>query len=382
MTLALAPQKKNVQSALLLLAALFTLSSALTPTPVDTTATPLVRESDSSAVTVPDSTLLPDSLTQTAIDTTDSLPSVGPSAAQAPANKALSGKKTSIADTAQADTSKLINGRMFGGEVGWSLGSFELTDYWERALPDSLGSFSLSSYSYALTPDSTSTDPVLFSDTAALLYKIKEEPSIYTMSFPLAFSFVSLTDTRRLTFSLRGAWMKKVQTAAISFKNDTTDAIVDYRQSINIYSLFLSATRGSRIPAEYFSVDGIERCYFITGIDLAPFINARMASNTTSPSGNERLKAVASQCTTPTRSLYGGAAGFRVGISMLKRINTTNATDVSACYTMQGYGYFFEDGNRVSIKDIDPAAGKKDRSLFWITNRFEIAITFLKLHHQ
>lgn len=329
------------------------------------------------AVTVPGDTAPPatDSTTRFA-DTADTS-AAAPDGTQQLINDALKQRPPTQPDSISGDTTELVEGALFGAEFGWSLGSFALTDYWERALPDSLGSFSLSSSSFAVPPDTSATEAVAFSDTAALEFKVREAPTVYTMSFPVALSLVSLSPNRRLTLSLRGSWMRKVQTSAITLRKDTSGAVVDYRQSINIYSLFLSATYGRRIPAEYFSVEGIERCYFITGIDLSPLINARIASKSTSPPGNKRLAAVALQSHTPRRALYGAAAGVRFGISMLKRINRTSATDVTACYTMQGYGYFFDKGTRVTTNAIAPGIDKRDKPLFWISNRFEIAITLL-----
>jgi len=279
-------------------------------------------------------------------------------------------------DSSAGDTTRLADGTSFEAEFGWSLGSFALTDYWERALPDSLGSFGLSTTSFKPDTGIDLTGIALY-DTAALIYTVKEQPSIYTMSFPIAFSVISLTEKRRFTFSLRGSWMRKVLISSIGFRDDTSGAKVDYRQSINVYSLFLSTSYGTRIPEEYFSVDGIERCYFTAGIDLSPLIAAKIASDASATIKNERLNAIRMQCAEPYRSLHGGAAAMRFGLSMLKRINRTSATDVSLTYSVQAYGYFFQDGNRMTIRDIHPGYAHKDRPLFWISNRFEIAIALL-----
>jgi hypothetical protein len=275
------------------------------------------------------------------------------------------------------DTVKLRHGTYLVAGFGWALGNFALSDYWESALPDSLANFGLADTAFRMQVDSTSTVGLHLSDTARLKFSIKEKPSIYTMSFPVSFSLVNITGKRRISISLIGSWMHKVYTATIGLVNDTTDLQCDYQQSFNVYSLFLSAVYGTEIPSEYFTIDGIEKCFFVCGIDCSPLIATTIATTVKAPD-YPRLQEIKHHLeSSDDRFFHGGSIALRAGLSMVKRINKKNATDAGFYYTIQGYGYFLEDGKRMAFNDIDPSSRKKDRPLFWISNRFELSIALL-----
>lgn len=276
-----------------------------------------------------------------------------------------------------ADTTKLIIGWYRGFGCGWSLGGFDLMRYWEQALPDSLARFDLADTSFVKKRDSTTTDTLFLSDTARLKFSVKEKPSVYTICFPLFFSLTRLSETRRISFALQGAWMRKVYTATIGLQNDTTGISCDYKQSINIYSLFLTSTFGTAIPSEYFAIDGIERCYFVCGIDLSPLVGTAI-SYATRASSHERMQQVKKTIVPEDRWLHGGAGAIRIGLSMVRRINKKHATDAGIYYTMQGYGLFYESGDRVAFDAIDSDHRKKDKSLYWYSSRFELSIALLR----
>ena len=287
--------------------------------------------------------------------------------------------KSSSIDTPPIDTTTINNGLYFSAGIGWSLGGFTLLKMWENALPDSLGGFELTDSSFQIVHDSTEEETPPNDDIAKLSFSIKEKPAIYTMSFPLTLSIVRLSDKNRLSFSLYGSWMRKVFTATIAATGDSLERKIDYEEAINIYSAYLSCALGFQIPEEYFSIEAIERTFFMVGIDISPIIACTIHRKVTAPSTDERLVNIQNHISSPERRfLRGGSAALRLGMSMMKRLNKRTVTDFSIWYSLQWYGYFYEKGDRTTFKDIDPEASKKGHNLSWISNRFEIAVSLMR----
>lgn len=276
------------------------------------------------------------------------------------------------------DTSSLDIGGYFGAGFGWSLGGSVLMKLWETSLPGSLADIGLSDTSFRIIPDSTTTTG-LPGDTADLVFTTKEKPAIYTMSFPLSISYVRIGPKNRRSLSLCGSWMHKLYAATVSLKGDTVSGTADFRQSIHCYSLFLSALYGKEIDPRYLSIDGLEKCYLSTGIDLTPFTATQIITDVKAPKRSNRLQEIGRAIDQRDRFIRGFGGALRTGINMMQRISRTKASDAAFFYTLQGYGYFFENGHRTDFADIDPSSRKKDRPLFWISNRFEISITLLNV---
>ncbi|MBN1756924.1 MAG: hypothetical protein JW863_01315 [Chitinispirillaceae bacterium] len=277
----------------------------------------------------------------------------------------------------QTDTAGLSNGIYFSAGIGWSLGGFELFSLWENSLPDSLSHLGLSDTSFIVPFDSTERD-IEAADTALLSFSVKEAPVIYTMSFPAILSLVSIRDERKLSLSLSGSWMRKVFTGTVSAIGDTLGRKTDFKESVNVYAAMLSFQWGHTIPDEYFSIEGMERSFFTAGLDIAPLVAVRIRRSATS-TGDTRFTAISRRISKPSvRFMRGGAAGIRLGISMLKRLNARSATDFGIWYSVLGYGYFLEDNNGVSLTDIDPTSRKENRPLFWVSNRLELSFALLR----
>jgi hypothetical protein len=284
---------------------------------------------------------------------------------------------TSGKDEPPSDSTGVKDGRYLAAGIGWSLGSFELLSLWENALPDSLAHLGLSATSFSVPFDSSLNNSESV-DTALLTFAIKEAPVVYTMSFPVRIGMVRLRGNNRFGFSVSGSWMRKLFTATIAAKADSLIQKVDFKESINVYSLFCSFLWGHRIPEEYFSIDGVGRSYFTAALDVSPLIAVTIRRTAATAAPGTRFTEVKNHIATPpSRFLHGGAAAVRLGLTMVRRLNASSATDFGIWYSIQGYGYFHEKGNRVYFTGIDPSATRKERPLFWISNRLELSFSLL-----
>ncbi len=280
-----------------------------------------------------------------------------------------------------ADTTAVRDGCYFSAGIGWSLGDFALLSLWEDALPDSLSSLGLSVSSFSVPYDSTAGNDQPPVDTKPLFFSIKEKTAIYTMSFPLSLSLVRIRENDRCALSLNASWMRKIFSATIAATGDTLDRKVDYKESMNVYSVFLSLTYGHRIPQHYFSIEGVERSFFNIALDFSPLIASAIRRNVSAPSSDVRFSEVKNHISSPPRRfLHGGAAGLRVGLNVLKRLNKNSASEMGAWFSILGYGYFLEHGDRVAFNDINPSNGKKDRPLYWISSRLDITFALMRRH--
>jgi hypothetical protein len=345
-------------------------SRAETPV-LDTTSNAAVSDSTTADATVTSPTAMNDT-TAAAEDSTHS-------------TSALPGSPATVSEKPEAsglqpteDSTGLRDGLHFSAGIGWMFGGYELLSLWENAQPDSLQHLGLTDSSYRVPFDSTLQNSDV-TDSALLEFKVKEAPVAYTMSFPVIMSLISLRQERKLSLSLSGSWMRKVFTGTISARGDTLGRNVDFKESVNVYTMLLSLQWGRPIPTRYFSIEGVDRSYFTAGFDLAPMVGVRVRRTATATADFPRFTTIADQISSPPkRFLHGGAAGIRLGISMLRRLNAASATDFGIWYTIRGYGYFLENGDRVGFTDIDPASKKEGRPLFWISNRLELSFAFMR----
>lgn len=285
-------------------------------------------------------------------------------------------------DTSKIDTLSVADGSYFSAGFGWSLGDFTLLSLWEKALPDSLGSFGFTTTSFNVPYDSSAGAEQSI-DTALLSFSVKEKPAAYTMSFPLSFSLIRIRENDRFSLSLHGSWMRKIFTATIAAVGDTLARKADYRESMNIVSAFFSAGYSRLIPTEYFSIQGVARSHFTAAFEFAPMIACMIRRTITVPAADERFGKLQKEMSSPSRRLlHGRAATVRLGLNLLRRLNSEYATDFGISYCIQGYGYFREKGARTTFIDIDPANSKKGHPLYWISNRFEISFAFMRLHRK
>jgi hypothetical protein len=282
------------------------------------------------------------------------------------------------ADT--ADTAAMKNGTYLSAGLGWTLGDFALMQLWESSQPDSLGGLGLTPASLSMPFDSTLGEGQIV-DTARLAFSVKEKPANYTMCFPVMFSLVHIGEHDRMSLSAGGSWMRKVFAATIAATGDTLARKVDYKEAINVFSVFLTGIYGKRIPEEYLSIFDIERTYLSVGVQAVPVVAGTIWRTVTAPE-SQRYRAIADSISVPHRLLYGGSVGARVGLSMLKRVSSKRGMEFGAFFFINGYGYFRENGARVPFTGIDPAATKKNRNLFWISNGFELSIALLRLHKE
>ncbi len=341
-------------------------------TPIhDTTSNAAVNDSTTAAATATSSTTTDDT-TAAAQDSTHSSSATAASPATVLEKPEVPGPQST------EDSTALRDGLHFSAGIGWMFGGYELLSLWENAQPDSLQHLGLTDSSYRVPFDSTLQNSETM-DSARLTFSVKEAPVVYTMSFPVILSLVSLREERKLALTLSGSWMRKVFTGTISAIGDTTGRNVDFKESINVYTMLLSLQWGRPIPTRYFSIEGVERSYFSAGIDLAPMVAVRIRRTATATADFHRFTTIANQISSPPkRFLHGGAAGIRLGISMLRRLNAASATDFGIWYTIRGYGYFLENGDRVGFTDIDQASKKEERPLFWLSNRLELSFAFMR----
>lgn len=278
------------------------------------------------------------------------------------------------------DSLGVPDGSFFAAGIGWSLGSFELLDIWENTLPDSLEHFGLTATSFQLGNDTSEGQESSVTDTGRIAFSVKEEPAVYTMSFPLRISFVKIRDKSRLALSMSGSFMRKTFSATISPVNEDISRKVDYIESVNVYSLFLGCAYGRRIPAEYFSIEGVERTTLSAAVEFSPLIACHINRKVKAPGDDTRLQIIREKISSPKRRLlHGGAGAFRIGLTLLKRLSRKSASEISAWYTVQFYHYFHEGGNRIYFRNVDRTDDRKDQPLYWTSNRFELSFSFIYL---
>lgn len=284
----------------------------------------------------------------------------------------LSATKKALSPSSDpADTVGVPDGLYFSLGAGWSLGGFELMDIWVNGQPDSLASLGLTPASGISPPD----------DSALISFSIKDKPAEYTMCFPVTLSLVKFREDDRFSLSLSGSWMRKKFAATIAAKNDSIARKLDFSESMNVFSAFVSLAWGRSIPKEYFAVEGVDRNFFILGLDLSPFITCATSRKVTFPDDDSRFEAMGKELTSPSRRmLHGGAAAIRATLGMVKRVDDNSATEMGISFAMQGYGLFYERGKRAGFDMVDPADSRKDRRLSWVSTRFELYMALLHLH--
>jgi|GEM_PF-5844303 len=280
-------------------------------------------------------------------------------------------KKTLSPSRGPADSVGVPDGLYFSLGAGWSLGGFELMDVWVNGQPDSLASL-------GLTPASGISSPT---DSASIAFSIKEKPAEYTMCFPVTLSLVKFREADRFSLSLSGSWMRKVFAATIAAKNDSIARKLDFRESMNVFSAFVSLGWGRSIPKEYFAIEGVDRSFFMIGLDFSPLITCATSRKVTVPEDDNRFEAMGKELASPSRRmLHGGAAAIRATLGMVKRVDDNSATEMGVSFAVQGYGLFYERKKRAGFDMVDPADRRKDKRLSWVSTRLELYMALLRLH--
>ncbi|HEX2955871.1 MAG TPA: hypothetical protein VHO70_03535, partial [Chitinispirillaceae bacterium] len=92
------------------------------------------------------------------------------------------------------DTTVNLTGLFLGIGAGVTLGNLPLVSLWKNSLADSLTHLGLQENSFFITPDTLLPDSLQIADTSKLVYRIKEKPSIYNMTFPIKLSIAKIND--------------------------------------------------------------------------------------------------------------------------------------------------------------------------------------------
>ncbi len=283
--------------------------------------------------------------------------------------------------TKQTDSLDTIHFRGFyaGIGAGWSLGSFEAIDIWEKALPDSLGHLHLSSISLRQLSDSTSPDSLIRKgDTSSLRFTIKDKPSAYNMAFPLSISFTKFRKDDRFTTSFIFSLYSKSQKTSVYLLDDSLKRRIDLRQKFLLYSLALNLNYAKRIPKIYFSVDGIDRTDLLLGLSITPLMRMKTTNSIKRYSDDNRIIGIEDTIRSNLISTdsYGLSLSFRTGVSTVQKLST-GALEVALLYTCSWNDYFYHNGEHIRIGALNKNHENSDKPLDFVTNRFEITFSFL-----
>jgi hypothetical protein len=283
-------------------------------------------------------------------------------------SKQLSGDTASDEDTIID-----FNGIWLGVSIGWTIGSFELVNQWQQALPDSLSHFALNETSFKQTDSSVSE--YLYSDTSRIKYLIKELPGAYNISVPLSLYLTSLSETNKKSLLLSFAYVGKTQKSVITGLIDSLSETVNIKQNLRTLLLSLEGNYAFKLPEQYFKVDGVDRSYFTIGISVSSVIVK--ISNDIDYSGKSiRMDSIRSAVTAALddKSAIGAALSFRAGFNTIRALSKKSIVELGISYVISRNDYFYSSGHRLKKAWINPGVKDFNKPLSFYTNKLELTV--------
>lgn len=264
----------------------------------------------------------------------------------------------------------------WGFGAGWSLGSFPLYSTWQAGLPDSLGSFGITSRYPVLPFDPSAAD----SDTVTLTLRLREPPSSYHIYFPVTISVVPFTNRKHHAgFHTTAFYMGKSYIAAIA--PDTSHRKIDLKESMRFGSAGLGMTYSLAIPAEYFSVSGVNMTYFDAGFTAYPLSVLDVSRSVHIPDTLGSLVSMLRDSIYAHRSplrAFGAGLSWSIGFSSITAVTPISGIEVGIHYTGIWYGRFYSRGHRVTQGDLNQGSTHSDSWLGGIAHRMVLDFQFVK----
>ncbi|MBN1603861.1 MAG: hypothetical protein JW915_19780 [Chitinispirillaceae bacterium] len=266
-----------------------------------------------------------------------------------------------------------FNGTWLGISLGWTIGSFELVNQWQQALPDSLSHFSLNDTSFKMADSTVST--YHYSDTSRIKYLIKELPGVYNISVPVSLCLTKISETGKKTLLLSFAYIGKTQKAIITGLTDTLSETVNIKQNLRSVSLSLEGNYSFELPEKYFKVDGVDRSYFTAGISLSSII-VKINNDIDHGGKSIRMDSIRSAVNTvlDDKSAIGAALSFRAGFTTIRALSKKNFVEFGFSYIISRNDYFYSDGHRLKKEWINPGVKDFNKPLNFYTNKIEISV--------
>jgi hypothetical protein len=271
---------------------------------------------------------------------------------------------------------KLRNGLHFGAGIGWAMGNMDIVQLWRATLTDSLSQYNLTASSFKV--DTSFSNPA-YIDTAQIKCVIRQHPEPHNITFPVTLSLVRITDTRKYGVALSFAYFDKTMKSVITGTVDSLSESVNIKQHLSTFSFALSGNYSLLIPAEYFTIEGVERSHFTFSFGCAPQIIQKKGLAEYN-GRNARLKSVQQSTDAVLDNQISVGAGImaRAGITSLHAINAKSALEFGVSFTISRFDYFYADGHRLTKGWLDPHSKDHNTHLSYLSNRFEVSVSFLR----
>lgn len=277
------------------------------------------------------------------------------------------------------DSIKPSNGLFLGFGAGVTLGNLPLLPLWKNSLPDSLPDLGLQTNSFIIHADTSLPDSLQISDTSLLEFKIKEQASVYNMTFPVRLSISRLSDKSLLRASLTYSLIYKNQKYIVFAADDTLNRRIDMKQKLFLHSAALEVNYGLKIPPQYFSIESIEKSYFFVGLGISPVLYLKNIRDIDNKSKDQRMQQVENSIRESGKNLsaLGTTFTFKTGISAIRRLSSNGTAEISLCYTLNWFDYFYNNGKRIQKSNLSGNIEDKG-DLSFLSNRFEIGVTLYR----
>lgn len=277
------------------------------------------------------------------------------------------------------DSITVLSGILWGFGSGFSLGDLPLFSLWKSSLPDSLNDFGIDKKSFVTLPDTSVDDSLQFADTSVLVYEIKEHPSIYNMTFPIRLSITGFHRKNIFKTSLAYSLTYKNHKSIIYSADDTLGRRIDIKHKLFLHSLSAEFMYGREIPSRYFSIESIEKSYFLVGLGISPLLHIKTSRDTKNNSSDNRMSQVNNSIVSCAKDIksFGTSFTFKTGISAIRRISTNSIAEIGLFYSFNWFDYFYNNGHRLIKSDIN-TTGNDRSNLSFISNRFEIGVNLYR----
>ncbi len=277
------------------------------------------------------------------------------------------------------DSIRPSNGLFLGFGAGVTLGNLPLLPLWNSSLPDSLTKLGLNENSFNVTADTSLPDSLQIADTSMLAFRIKEHPSVYNMTFPLKLSISRIKDKSIFRASLIYSLIYKNQKSIVFAADDTLNRRIDMKQKLFLHSAALEVNYGLKISPQYFSIESIEKSYFFIGLGISPVLYLKSIMDIDNKSEDLRMQQVENSIRESSKNLsaIGTTFTFKTGVSAIRRLSSNGVAEISLCYTLNWFDYFYNKGNRLQKSNISGSIEDKG-DLSFLSNRFEISISLYR----
>ena len=136
---------------------------------------------------------------------------------------------------------------------------------------------------------------------------------------------------------------------------------------------------GLKIPPQYFSIESIEKSYFFVGLGISPVLYLKNIRDIDNKSKDQRMQQVENSIRESGKNLsaLGTTFTFKTGISAIRRLSSNGTAEISLCYTLNWFDYFYNNGKRIQKSNLSGNIEDKV-DLSFLSNRFEIGVTLYR----